>query len=226
MQRLEAAQVKPLILSHHYSKRMPSNIQASFGVISSQLDAAIIFGIPAAKWREEVLELQRLVRLPDYDKPLTALVAYASDALRREGWNLLVSYADPDQDHHGGIYQAAGWHYGGFRQPCMDGILFDGEFMHGRSCHHKWRTRSPHKLRLIMPDRNIQPHYDKGKYLYWRPLNVSGKTKAKRLGLQKLAYPKPDAARSLDESFPKDVSKAQPLGAAPIILEQGMNAAN
>ena len=43
----------------------------------------------------------------------------------------------------------------------------------------------------IKPDSKIEVHFDAGKYLYWRPLSVAGKTSAKRLGLKSLPYPKP-----------------------------------
>ena len=43
----------------------------------------------------------------------------------------------------------------------------------------------------IRPDSTVEVHFDAGKYLYWRPLNVAGKTSAKRLGLKSLPYPKP-----------------------------------
>jgi hypothetical protein len=43
----------------------------------------------------------------------------------------------------------------------------------------------------IKPDSKVEVHFDAGKYLYWRPLSVAGKTSAKRLGLKSLPYPKP-----------------------------------
>lgn len=43
----------------------------------------------------------------------------------------------------------------------------------------------------ISPTSTVEPHFDAGKYLYWRALSVAGKTSAKRLGLKSLPYPKP-----------------------------------
>lgn len=37
----------------------------------------------------------------------------------------------------------------------------------------------------------IEPHFDDGKFLYWRALSVAGKQSAKRLGLKSLPYDKP-----------------------------------
>ena len=213
----------PLVREYHYSKRMPGNIQhcyaarclgGLFGDTGVPV-AGAIFSLPPTRWSEEVIELSRLIRTPDYSTPLSKLISFCCLQLRLNGWHLVVSFADWTQRHHGGIYQAAGWNFAGLRERNMDGILLDGMFKPGRSCNSAWGTRSPEKLRKILPDRNIVPHYDEGKYLYWRALNVAGKTRAKRLGLHSLAYPKPNAARPLDERPPRRVSKAQPLGAAP-----------
>ena len=38
---------------------------------------------------------------------------------------------------------------------------------------------------------DIQPHYDAGKYLYWRALTKEGERMAKRLKLERNEYPKP-----------------------------------
>ncbi len=45
--------------------------------------------------------------------------------------------------------------------------------------------------RKISMSSTIEPHFDDGKYLYWRALSVAGKQSAKRLGLKSLPYPKP-----------------------------------
>ena len=98
----------------------------------------------------------------------------------------------------------------------MDGILIDGQFKPGRSCNSSYGTQSPIRLREMMPGRSIEPHYDEGKHLYWRALTVAGKTRAKRLGLQNLPYPKPDNATCpLDAPHPSGESAVQPREVAP-----------
>jgi len=127
-----------------------------------------------------------------------------------------VSFADWTERHHGGIYQAAGWQYAGMRERRMDGLIVNGQFKSGRSCNHAWGTRSPERLRAVLPSADIEPHYDEGKHLYWRALTVAGKTRAKRLGLDSLPYPKPDnAACPSDAPAPAGVSQEHPLEAAP-----------
>lgn len=218
-------EVWPLVREHHYSRRMPSNIQhcyavrkpgGLFGDYGDEIVAAAVFTIPPTRWSEPVVELARLVRTPDCAVPLSSLLSFACHHLRAAGWVLAVSFADWTQGHHGGIYQAAGWLYDGQRDRAMDGVLVDGVFIPGRSCNSTWGTRSPDKLRDLLPTRHIEPHYDEGKHLYWKPLNVAGKTRAKRLGLRSEPYPKPNNATCpVDAPLPSGVSAAQPREVAP-----------
>ena len=220
----EPDEIWPLVRDHHYSGRLPANIQHCYAIRrlgglfgdTGEPIAGIIFSIPPTRWSEEVLELSRLVRTPECDVPLTKLISFAQPWLREAGWALTVSFADWTQKHHGGIYQAAGWFYAGMREKRMDGLVIDGAFKPGRSCNSAWGTRSPSKLRDILTQAEIEPHYDEGKHLYWRPIIVAGQTKAKRLGLQRLPYPKPDnAAGPVDERLPSRASFVQPEAAAP-----------
>ena len=219
----EPDELWPLIKQFHYSKRMPGNIQHCYAVRASgglfgnhgEPLAAAIYSIPGTRWGEELVELTRLVRRPDFDIPLTKLISFSTGWLKQQGWALVVSFADRTQGHHGGIYQAAGWNYDGCRDRAMDGVLIDGVFKPGRSCNSTWGTRSPEKLRQILPSRKIEPHYDEGKHLYWKALAIAGKTKAKRLGLKSIPYPKPNAVRPADERLPSRASVVQPHGTAP-----------
>jgi len=192
-----------LVKRFHYSRRMPSNIQCVatwhregglFGDFGEAY-AACIFSIPPTRWSEDLLELARLVRHPDAQCSLTGLIASAAKFINRtKQADLLVSFADATQGHHGGIYQAASWNYDGQRDAVMDGLIVDGAFVSGRSCNSRWGTRSPEKLRGVLKHSVIEPHYDAGKHLYWKALSRSGAKKAERLGLKAMPYPKPGAA--------------------------------
>jgi len=139
-----------------------------------------------------VLELQRLVLHPsERGFPLTSLISKTVKIIRvHRDDDLLVSFADAGEGHHGGVYQAASWIYAGQRDPAMDGLTVNGTFVAGRSCNAAWGTRSPVLLRDKYPGWEIEPHYDVGKHLYWKPLKKSGKHKARRLGLDEQPYPK------------------------------------
>lgn len=187
-----------LVKRFHYSRRAPGNVQfvgtlheggGLFGDYGPAL-AACFFSIPPTRWSEDVLELSRLVR-GNTEVSLTSLISKSCHCLRRNGFDIIVSFADWTQRHHGGVYQAASWNYAGCRDKRMDGVILDGIFYPGRSCNSRWGTQSPSKLSQIL-GRNVDPHFDEGKHLYWRALTKSGQRKAKRLGLESVPYPKPE----------------------------------
>ena len=181
--------VKSLVVVYHYSKRMSSNVQYTGGFyLDGKIIAGIAFSIPPTRWKETVWELSRLVRIDDIRLPLTKLISLALHEVKIH-IDLVVSFADNTQNHIGYVYQAASWYYGGFRAPCMDGVIVDDVFIPGRSANSKWGTRSPTKLSLLL-SKSVAPHWDKGKYLYWKPLSKTGTEKAKRLGLLMLPYVK------------------------------------
>ena len=76
----------------------------------------------------------------------------------------------------------------------MDGLLIDGTFLSGRAANHNRHTVSPRAkvIDLVRGNHTVVAHYDEGKHIYWRALCASGEKKAVRLGLAKLAYPKPN----------------------------------
>jgi hypothetical protein len=187
-----------LVRKYHYSHRPAENVQfvglfvvggGLFGD-SGEPVAGACFSIPPTRWKEPVLELSRLVRSEE-QVPLTRLISLCCKDLRRRKWDLLVSFADKTQGHDGGVYRAASWNYGGCRDRRMDGVMVDGEFYPGRTCNSLWGTRSPRLLQKRWPSKVIEPHYDEGKHLYWRPLTHAGKKRAVRIGLQIKRYKGP-----------------------------------
>ncbi len=189
-----------LVKTFHYSHRTPANVQLCgtfhtagglFGDFGPAV-AAVFFSIPPTRWSEDVLELSRLVRAESCRVPLTRLISLACKRLKLDGIDLLVSFADAGEGHHGGIYQACGWNYDGQRDRACDGVLIAGRFVPGRTCNSLYGTRSPDKLRELLTQ-DVMPHWDIGKHLYWRALARSGEAKATRLGLKRMAYPKPDS---------------------------------
>jgi len=196
--------VKRLVMAHHYSHRMPANVQVAatwhddgglFGDYGNPV-AACVLSIPPTRWAEPVHELSRLVRCPEMHVPISGLISNTMRHAQSIGIDIVVSFADASAGHHGGVYQAASWNYHGRRNASMDGIMIDGVFVPGRSCNSSYGTRSPDKLAAMLSDHSIEPHYDIGKHLYWKALNKNGARVAARLGLAKTAYPKPGAGHS------------------------------
>ena len=187
-----------LVKQWHYSHRVPSNVQlvgtwhlpgGLFGDMGDAI-AACYFSLPPTRWAEPVWELARLVRAEGVPcPPLTGLISLTCGWAKRHGADLLVSFADQGEGHHGGIYQAASWHYNGQRESAMDGVIENGVFIPGRTANGIWGTRSP--SRLAARGITVSPHYDVGKHLYWKALTKTGKQRAARLGLKAMPYPRP-----------------------------------
>ncbi len=199
-----------LVRQHHYSARPAAAAQVvgtwhqPGGLFGDRGEAvaACVFSIPPTRWSEDVLELSRLVRAAGVPlPPLSRLIAQTVRFVRQaKRGHLLVSFADATQGHHGGVYQAASWNYAGQRDRAMDGLIIDGHFHAGRSCNSRWGTRSPTRLRLVLPHSTIEPHYDEGKHLYWKAVSKTGAKMAERLELRCLPYPKP-APRPVQEAL-------------------------
>lgn len=192
-------QLKNLVSDFHYSGRPVNSIytftwhkvkESFWGEIPGDIVAGAAFSSPPTRWSEEVLELLRLVRSEESGiPPLTGLLSESIKWLRKNSkYDLLISFADSTQGHHGGIYQAASWNYHGKRARAMDGLIINGEFVPGRTCNARYGTRSPVLLREQRPDLEVEPHYDEGKYLYWKALNKAGMKKAARLNLESNKY--------------------------------------
>ena len=186
-----------LVKKYHYSKRTPGSVVfiGSFhmagGLFGDQgeMVAAAFFSSPPTRWSEPVIELTRLVRKDGIRVPLTRLISLSLQHLKRQGYDLIVSFADRTQGHEGYVYRAASWKYHGCRERACDGILIDGAFTPGRTCNALYGTRSPDKLKLILPHKKIEPHFDEGKHLYWKELNKKGLKKAGRLMIDAKPYP-------------------------------------
>lgn len=61
--------------------------------------AGAIFSIPGTRWSEEVIELTRLVRIPDCPVPMSRLLAFACHWLKLAKHPLVISFADRTRGH-------------------------------------------------------------------------------------------------------------------------------
>ena len=202
-------EVWPLVRDYHYSRRNAGVIHHAFawrkpgglfGETGEPL-AAVTYSQPVSRnFPSDALELSRLVRRDDFTEKLSVLVSWSLRWLRANSEvPFVLSYADTTQGHHGGIYQACGFHYVG---PTASGHIGfncpDGSFVHGRNCNGRFGTRSVEAMAKIKPD--WSPVYGMPKHLYIFPLRRHWKTLARVHGWKSLPYPKPSAARLLDET--------------------------
>lgn len=133
-------------------------------------------GKPYGLEQTECCELVRIA-LTQHSAPVTRVVRLALMFLRRQspGMRLVVSYADPEQGHHGGIYQAGNWLYVGRSQAQCE-VMHNGKLMHKRTANALFGT-----IKGMPKSRELWKH----KYLY--PLDG---TVRERLASQAQPYPK------------------------------------
>ena len=174
----------------HYSRSMPVSKSARLGVWEhGEFIGAVIFawganpnlGRPFGLDMLEVAELVR-VALREHATPVSRIISIAVRLLRRQspGLRLLVSFADTDQGHHGGIYQAAGWTYTGTTPVKFDYVL------HGQKLQRRAYTGANFgKPRLAVPAGAIKVR-SPVKHRYCLPLD-----EAMRARIAPLARPYP-----------------------------------
>jgi len=125
VRRITYDEAKPFLLNVHYARRM-CNIMYAFGLfINNDLVGCVTYGVPASPFlcqsiagednRQNVLELNRLVILPEYNgggKNLASfLVSHSLKMLPNK--TFVVSYSDTAWGHIGYVYQATNWLYTG-----------------------------------------------------------------------------------------------------------------
>lgn len=117
----------------HYSKTFPVGKTVKIGVWeNSKFIGVVIFawgmnkdlGTPYGLKMQQCAELVR-VALTNHVSQVSKILAIAVKFLKRQssGLRLLVSFADPTEGHHGGIYQAGGWVYTGKSAESFEWIL-------------------------------------------------------------------------------------------------------
>jgi hypothetical protein len=116
---VDAAAARHAVERWHYSGTLPVSRSVRIGVWEDgKYIGVVIFawganrslGAPYGLDMSECTELVR-VALRKHQTPVSRILSIAVRMLRKSspGVRLLVSFADPVQGHHGGIYQAMGW---------------------------------------------------------------------------------------------------------------------
>lgn len=130
-----------LIRTHHYTHSVPSG--KSHYVRFE--DAIVVWSIPANKniarfilgWQGNVWELSRLWAPDGHDRNLlTQAISAAVKIIQQlENPDALVSYADPNAGHKGGVYRAASWIYHGKSEETRAYKAPNGQVVARRSFH-------------------------------------------------------------------------------------------
>lgn len=175
----------------HYSKSMPAGKTVKVGVWEhSKFIGCVIFSYGAQQHLGKMFgltmfecpELTRIA-LNKHETPVTRIVSIAIKMLKRQcpGVRMIISYADCDEGHHGGIYAGGNWIYIGKVQTGGGTPKYKirGEIIHGRTVHSRYGRGSQN---LSWLRANVDPKtelvYTAGKHKYAMPLDDAMKRAA------------------------------------------------
>ena len=180
----------------HYSKVIPVGKLVKIGVWeNSKFIGVVLFGRgannnmlkPYKLNQDEGCELVRIA-LTKHKNPVSKIMMIAIKLLKKSNPNLklIVSYADEDEGHKGGIYQATNWIYEGlFNAGSMGAFIINGKKTHPKSVYSKGVKKNINAVRQNL-DPKATVFYTKGKHKYLMPL-----TKQMKKEIEKLAKPYP-----------------------------------
>ena len=150
------------ILHKHYAKRLCS-VSCAFGLyIDKMIEGVITFGMPPSSTLAEsicgkdnskyVLELNRLIINNNLPKnTLSQFVSKSIKMLKKP--KIIVSFADPNMNHSGYIYQATNFIYTGQSSNVFQLIDKDGKEFHFRNIGH-YQKNNKLKVSLVKRRKN------------------------------------------------------------------------
>lgn len=166
----------------HYSRRLPIGKLIRFGVWEDGAFKGVIIysrggapniGKPFGLEQTQVCELTRIA-LDAHEAPVSQMMAITLKILKRTnpGLRLVVSYADPNQSHHGGIYQASNYVYIGQTdlRPTDAPVRILGQVLHYRTVQIKFCNGERKTIEWLRA--NVDPNAEqlkeatKHKYVY------------------------------------------------------------
>ena len=184
---------------YHYAHCVPI-VEIGFNVYndSNEWCGVICYGFgatpnisrPFDKWAGQVIELVRVALngKQGHGKTSQAVAMTLKEIPKLlPAVDIIVSYADLDQDHAGTLYQATNWIYTGLvNEGTRGAFIINGKKTHPKSCHSKGWKQS-----LLWIRENVDPEatefITKGKHKYIYPLD---KKMRKRLQILSVPYPK------------------------------------
>ena len=186
----------------HYSKTLPVGKMAKLGAWENgKFIGVVIFawgmnkglGQPYGLHMVECCELVR-VALAKHQVPVSRIMAVALRFIKKQspGIRLIVSFADPEEGHHGGIYQATNWIYAGTTANNYE-FRLDGKRLNKRAFTGQQFGKGKSSVSKV-PNGAIKINL-RGKHRYLMPLDTE--TRKKVLPLSK-PYPKRAGGETTD----------------------------
>ena len=182
----------------HYSKCIPKSKLVKIGVWENGTFIGVTiysYGAtpdlvkPYGLSMQEGCELTRIA-LTTHKTPVSKIIAFSLKMLKKSnpGLKIVVSFADTNQNHHGGIYQATNWIYSGQSKGCFFYI------------DKKWKLWHPRNVseNLSLSGKCIKPSdckkiWKNGKHRYLMPLDPKIRER-----ISSLAKPYPKRVSSAD----------------------------
>jgi hypothetical protein len=184
-------------INWHYSKSIPAGKLVKFGVWENdKYIGCVLYGRGACNNLAKSLSLKvteccELVRvaLTKHKAPVSKIMAITLLLLKKQcpGLRAIVSFADSNKNHHGGIYQATNWIYIGKTDIGDSGsYIINGKLVHGRSVGSAIGSRAMNNVKKHYGEK-VSRYASKGKHKYIYVLDKS--IREKFLKIQK-PYPK------------------------------------
>jgi len=222
---IERSDYKDWVLHKHYAKRMPS-VMYAFGLYDNTnvICGIVLYGTPPCQMNNgkasfktikiNMIELTRLVINDNLEKNLGSYFISQSFKLLPKP-TCVVSYADPNNNHHGYVYQSSNWIYTGLSQK---GGKDKQWIWNGRQYHAKTITIEKMKSMRMDYDNNLNMTQNwknnggqieentlrKYRYIYMLCNKKLKKKLLKDMKYEILEYPKGDNKR-YDTSYEPDV---------------------
>ncbi len=183
----------------HYSQCIPKSKLVKIGVWENdEFIGCVIYSYGANNMlgkqyglkMTEICELTR-VALKEHQTPVSRILSISQKLLKQlcPGLRLIISYADLDQGHSGGIYKANGWIYQGIQDIGGKGsFIINGKKVHSKSI---WTTYGKGTQNLDWIRKNLDPnaefHVTKGKHKFLMALDSDMK---QQISVLSRPYPK------------------------------------
>lgn len=192
VRRVARIDIKDFVEKYHYSGSIRGVTSSHcYGLYhDDKLVGAAIYGLTATSaWKKygeaakDVVELRRLVTLDECIRNTESwFIAQTLKLLKIQSeYKVCVSYADPEHEHVGYIYQASNWRYLGTTNKDKVFITPEGKRYHSRAIS-KDKPYSEH-LRKLKKEGLLVTVATKGKHIYIYDLR-------KKQQPSTLAYPK------------------------------------
>lgn len=181
----------------HYSKSVPVPPLVKVGAWENdKFIGVVIFSRGASSNllkpynlnQSEGCELTR-VALSKHITPVSRILSLAIKFLKKNSPNLklIISFADPNEGHHGGIYQATNWIYSGRSAESFDYFDKLGRKWHSRQVSEKGYNIQQGSIRKTVKPSECTKVKREGKHRYLLPLDNETMKLCLKL---KLPYPK------------------------------------